>query len=212
MIKKSLILLAALPLAGCFNALGGEDPGPMGEMSEAITAFEELSVGGGYAVVVQTGEEPSLTMEGPENMLAETQIVQEGDRLTIKTKSGSWNWRGNDGVRILIGTPTIRAASAEGGADIAIDTVEGETFAGSASGGGDLKVGALDVASASFDVSGGGDIEVAGTVNMRTSQVMDVGQAEAIARVMAEVGPTPDGYGTYPVRHSDESVRAALSG
>ena len=56
------------------------------------------------------------------------------------------------------------------------------------------------------------EIEVAGTVNMRTSQVMDVGQAEAIARVMAEVGPNPEGYGTYPVRHSDESVRAALSG
>ncbi|MBM2576760.1 PLP-dependent aminotransferase family protein [Jannaschia sp. Os4] len=56
------------------------------------------------------------------------------------------------------------------------------------------------------------EIEVAGTVNMRTSQVMDVGQAEAIARVMAEVGPSAEGYGTYPVRHSDGSVRDALSG
>ena len=56
------------------------------------------------------------------------------------------------------------------------------------------------------------EVEVAGTVNMRTSQVMDVGQADAIARVMAEVGPSAEGYGTYPVRDSDASVRAALAG
>lgn len=56
------------------------------------------------------------------------------------------------------------------------------------------------------------EVEVEGTVNMRTAQVMDVGQADAIARVMAEVGPSAEGYGTYPVRASDASARAALSG
>ena len=56
------------------------------------------------------------------------------------------------------------------------------------------------------------EIEVEGTVNMRTSQVMDVGQAARIADVMAGIGPHPDGYGTYPVRESDADVRAALSG
>lgn len=53
--------------------------------------------------------------------------------------------------------------------------------------------------------------ERAGTVNLRTSQVVDVGQAARIAAVMARVGPSPEGYGTYPVRESDAAVREALA-
>lgn len=56
------------------------------------------------------------------------------------------------------------------------------------------------------------EIETEGTINMRTSQVMDVGQAARIADVMAGIGPHPDGYGTYPVRDSDLNLRRALSG
>ena len=55
------------------------------------------------------------------------------------------------------------------------------------------------------------EVERAGTVNMRTSQVMDVGQADRIAAVMAGIGPRADGYGTYPVRESDIDARRALS-
>jgi DNA-binding transcriptional MocR family regulator len=61
-------------------------------------------------------------------------------------------------------------------------------------------------------VRGLAEVEARGTVNMRTAQVMDVGQADAIARVMGEVGPNAEGYGTYPVRDSDRSLRIALSG
>jgi DNA-binding transcriptional MocR family regulator len=53
--------------------------------------------------------------------------------------------------------------------------------------------------------------EVDGVVNLRTSQVVDVGQASRIAEVMAALGPSPEGYATYPVRGSDESARTALS-
>jgi DNA-binding transcriptional MocR family regulator len=54
--------------------------------------------------------------------------------------------------------------------------------------------------------------EEEGIVNLRTSQVVDVGQARRIAEVMAELGPSPEGYAAYPVRGSDESAREALSG
>ncbi|WGH78309.1 aminotransferase-like domain-containing protein [Jannaschia ovalis] len=67
------------------------------------------------------------------------------------------------------------------------------------------------VAAPDRPVRGLAEIEVAGTVNMRTSQVMDVGQAALIAEVMADLGPNPDGYGTYPVRDSDRGLREALS-
>ena len=67
------------------------------------------------------------------------------------------------------------------------------------------------VAKAAPPVRGLAEVEAAGTVNMRTSQVMDVGQAEQIAAVMAQIGPRPDGYGTYPVRVTDRSTREALS-
>ena len=60
-------------------------------------------------------------------------------------------------------------------------------------------------------VRGLAEVEAEGTVNMRTSQVMDVGQAQRIAAVMAGIGPHADGYGTYPVRDSDANVRRALS-
>lgn len=54
--------------------------------------------------------------------------------------------------------------------------------------------------------------ERAGTVNLRTSQVIDVGQAKRIAAIMAGMGADPEGYGTYPVRQSDEALRHLLSG
>ncbi|CUH40275.1 putative HTH-type transcriptional regulator YjiR [Jannaschia seosinensis] len=53
--------------------------------------------------------------------------------------------------------------------------------------------------------------ERAGTVNLRTSQVIDVGQAGRIAAIMADMGANPEGYGTYPVRQSDETLRNILS-
>lgn len=67
------------------------------------------------------------------------------------------------------------------------------------------------VAQPAGPVRGLAEVEVEGTVNMRTSQVMDVGQAARIADVMAGIGPHPDGYGTYPVRDSDRTLREALS-
>lgn len=67
------------------------------------------------------------------------------------------------------------------------------------------------VAQPAQPVRGLAEVEVEGTVNMRTSQVMDVGQAVRIADVMAGIGPHPDGYGTYPVRDSDRTLRVALA-
>ncbi|CTQ34319.1 aminotransferase-like domain-containing protein [Jannaschia rubra] len=68
------------------------------------------------------------------------------------------------------------------------------------------------VANGRKPVGGLAEVEVQGTVNMRVSQVMDVGQADRIADAMAAMGPSPDGYGSYPVRDSDLDLRRALSG
>lgn len=163
MIKKSLIVLAALPLAGCFNFIGGEDPGPMSEMSESITDFERLSVGGAYDIVIQTGQEPGLSMEGPENILAATEITQDGDLLSIRPKKGMTRWKSNDGVNILLTVPMVREVKVSGANEVTIDRVEGAAFEGKVSGAGELTIADVEVETLDIGISGAGDLEARGT-------------------------------------------------
>ncbi|RZV48019.1 MAG: DUF2807 domain-containing protein [Sphingomonadaceae bacterium] len=166
MIKQSFIVLAALPLAGCFDIMEAREPGPMSEMSEAVTDFQRVSVGGAYAIVIQTGQEPSLSMEGPENMLAETEIVQEGDLLTIRPKDGNWNWKGDDGVEILMTVPMVNEVRVSGANEVSIDRVEGDSFEGRVSGAGEMRIADVDVEMLDLGISGAGDLEARGTAAM----------------------------------------------
>ena len=212
MFKKSLILLAALPLAGCFDFIEAKDPGPAGALTEQVSDVDELAVGGAVAVVVQTGQEASFNAEGPENMLADMQVEQDGDRLKIGTRPGvNWNWKGDEDVNITITVPMLTMAKVSGASNVAIDRIETDNFEGSVSGAGELKIGQLTTDMLDLDMSGAGDMEAGGTTRALEARVSGAGDID-IDNLVAETAELRvSGAGTVNANVT-ETVDARVSG
>ncbi|WP_343344342.1 head GIN domain-containing protein [Sphingomicrobium sp. XHP0239] len=169
MIKLPLLAAALLPgaITSCVGT-SGEDGGAMTTRVEQVAAFERLSVGGNYDVIVTTGNEPGVTIEGPENILDDMIVEVEGDLLRIRQERSSWNWRGNDDVDIAIRVPMLKEVAASGASDIQIDRIETERFSGELSGAGEIDIADVTTDDLLLALSGAGELNARGTTrNLR---------------------------------------------
>lgn len=173
-------LAAATLLSGC-SVVDSEvrDAGAETSETRQIADFTSLSVGGPQDVTVTTGQAPGLRISGPENMVADTEIIEDGDTLRIRQKDGKWNWGWKSGtVSIAITVPAIERASLGGSGTIKINLVEAEEFEGRVSGSGDLEVSELNAKRTKLVVTGSGDIKVAGTSDDLVANVTGSGDID----------------------------------
>ena len=115
MIRFASVAVAALLAGACHFSADAEerDPGPEVTRSYQVGAFDKIAVAGPYEVKVVTGGQPGVSAKGGENLLAETDVVVEGDTLKImpkKRKGFRWGW--SDGKAVF----TVNATALRGAA------------------------------------------------------------------------------------------------
>ncbi|WP_260482822.1 head GIN domain-containing protein [Sphingomicrobium flavum] len=211
--KKIIALAAAAAtLSACNMSFGSdEDAGPADTRTQSVTGFDRLAVSGAYNVDVKTGQDASIEMTGPKNILDATEISVEDGLLKIGTKKGKWNWRGGGDVQVSITVPMLNEARLAGASDITIDRVEGESFTGAVSGAGDMTIDQVQVGTLSMGISGAGDLKAAGTADrlkISISGAGDFGGSGLTART-AEI--TVSGAGGAEANVT-ETVEATVSG
>lgn len=162
--SKAILLIAGAGMLSACNMVSAKqsrDPGPTVEETQSIDGFNQLYVGGSYRVTVTTGEDHGLSMSGPENKIADTEIEVEDGKLTIKQKD-SWDFGWNsEPVEVNITVPMLEEASLGGSGRIAINAIDAASFRSVLSGSGDINIDEMKADMAELRVTGSGDLEVA---------------------------------------------------
>ena len=167
-IRIASLAAVGLLAAGCHVGADAEDrdAGPEVSRSYQVGAFDRLEVAGPYDVNVVTGGQAGVSAKGGENLLAETEVIVEGNVLKIqpkKKKGIRWNWRNGKAV-FTVNAAALRGASIAGSGGVSVDKVAGD-FEGEVAGSGDLKVGQVAGGRVKFDIAGSGGVEAAGTAD-----------------------------------------------
>jgi hypothetical protein len=155
------------------------------ERNYDATGFEGVSVLGPHRVTVVVGPAFSVRAEGQARTLERIEVVVENGTLRIRPiREDRWD-RDDDSrdyaaAHFTVTLPRLTAASMVGSGEMAVDRVEGDSFAASVAGSGTLDVAALRVASADLAIAGSGDLLAHGSA--RRSDVSIAGSGNLKAR------------------------------
>ncbi|MES2055641.1 MAG: head GIN domain-containing protein [Pseudomonadota bacterium] len=181
-------LIAALPLAACSFGSDSADakqglPGSGSGTTRtfAATGFDQVDLRGSDDVDIRVGTGFSVRAEGPSEELDKLKIEKIGTTLKVgRINSSSFNWDGDHkGVKVFVTMPRIAGAGIAGSGDMAIDRIDGQSFAGETAGSGNMTIAALNVQTGKFSTAGSGDMSVAGTAKQLSMKIAGSGDIDA---------------------------------
>lgn len=125
----------------------------------AVTGFDAIDLTGADSIRVLPGATPSVIAEGDPRAVAALAIDVRDGTLRVGRKPGNWH---DEGARITVTMPHLRAARISGSGAIRVGAVTGRDFTGTISGSGALAITDLDAETARFALPGSGTITAAG--------------------------------------------------
>ena len=203
----ALIMLSGL--AACSMSWNDDKDGPGVQGSGsgasrtyAVADFSGVELRGSDDVDVRVGAGFSVRAEGPTDELNKLRIDRDGDTLEIGRRKGD-SWGHHDKVKVFVTLPRLAQATVAGSGTMAVDRVEGATFAATVAGSGDLGITAMAVDEAELSIAGSGDLAAAGTAKAVTIDIAGSGDLTAPKLVAQQAKVSIAGSG---------GVRAAVEG
>jgi hypothetical protein len=172
--------------------------------------YDEINVSGFFDVVLVSGKEGAITIQGEENLLPYVKVEVEGNVLKIHTEKNV-NISTNKGIVLTVPFEQISFVSLSGSGDLkSKSTIVGSSFKAKLSGSGDLT---LDVKTINFEtnLSGSGDVVLTGNSDSFISKISGSGDVDAVNLVTKNSNLTVSGSGDMKVNCS-ESLYARVSG
>jgi Putative auto-transporter adhesin, head GIN domain len=158
-----LSLIAFLGLTSCrFMGKRIHGNGVIKTEERAVTSFREVEAAGNIQLIVIQGDLKPVKLEGDENILSYIVLIQEGDRITIKTKEGVNLIPSND-LKVYVTSPTFKSIEVSGSSDIIGENkiTSTDELSLEASGAGDIKM-EVDAPKITAGISGSGSINLKG--------------------------------------------------
>jgi Putative auto-transporter adhesin, head GIN domain len=156
-------LIAFLGLASCrFLGKRIHGNGVIKTEERSVSSFREVEAAGNIQLIVIQGDLKPVKMEGDENILSYIEVIQEGDRITIKTKEGV-NLIPSGDLKVYVTSPTYKSIEVSGSSDIIGQTkiTSTDDLSLEASGAGDIKM-EVDAPKIISGISGSGSINLKG--------------------------------------------------
>jgi Putative auto-transporter adhesin, head GIN domain len=168
--------------------------GKIKRSERAIGAATELDLDGAFFATVTLGAEPSLVVEGDENVLPFIKNEATAGKLHIFAER---SYRTEKPIRLILSLPALARLSTSGSNSVALTGVTGPALALSMSGANSIgiagRIGAL-----SATLSGAGTL-AADTLEADKASVRIEGSASAALRVSAALKAEIDGSGSIDV-------------
>ena len=159
----SLLFLFAL-LGSCHNFMGKRVHGNGNIRTEdrSVSSFKNVKVSGATNVYVSQGDQPSVKVEGDENLLQYIEVHQEGNEVIIRDKPG-FNLEPTKDMKIYVTAPVYNRIDASGACGIFGQTKisNSEDLEMHVSGAGDINM-EVDAPRLAAKVSGSGTINLKG--------------------------------------------------
>jgi hypothetical protein len=178
--------------------------------NRTTAGYDEINISGFFDVVLVSGKEGAITIQGEENLLPYVKVEVEGNILKIHTEKNV-NISSNKGIVLTVPFEQISFVSLSGSGDLkSKSTIVGSSFKAKLSGSGDLT---LDVKTTNFEanLSGSGDVVLTGNSDSFTSKISGSGDVDAVNLVTKNSNLTVSGSGDMKV-NCNESLYARVSG
>lgn len=164
--RKYVWLLIAIPvmMSSCRYVLGKRirGNGIIKTEDRNVSPFKNVEVSGAINVYVSQGESKPVRLEGDENLLRFIEVLQEGDRIIVRTRPG-YNLSPTGDLRIYVTSPVYNNMEVSGACDIIGQSKisNPEDLELRASGAGDIKM-EVDAPKIKASISGSGSINLRG--------------------------------------------------
>jgi len=158
-----LTLIAFFGLLSCrFLGKRVHGNGVIKTEERTVSPFKEVHAAGNIQLLVIQGDLKPVRLEGDENILSYIELIQEGDRITIKTKEGV-NLIPSGDLKIYVTSPTYKSIEVSGSSDIIGQTkiTSTDDLSLEASGAGDIKM-EVDAPKITAGISGSGSVNLKG--------------------------------------------------
>ena len=180
-----LLLLLPIVAAGCHHSMGPEIQGSGNRVVQKreISPFTSISTNGAFVIEVTCQKEPSLEVEGDDNVLPYVVAEVSSNVLRIKTER---NISTNEPVRFKISVPNLEGLSVNGAGRIEIKGMNNEKFEIDSNGAPTINVSG-NTKLIDIDSNGAGKID---TNNLRASRA--VVESKGVSRIEVDVAEQLD--------------------
>ncbi|NYJ05513.1 GIN domain-containing protein [Petropleomorpha daqingensis] len=205
--RRTLLPLLAVLLAGCGLSSFAGDPGPTRSQDRDIPAVSEVELSTSGDLALTTGSTPSLRVTAGRDVLRHLTSEVHGDRLVL----GTTGTVGNLGeVRYDLVLPAAHAVELSGSGSISAaspSALSGIDLSGS----GEVRAEGLDVDTLTVDLSGSGAITLAGRADRQTVEIDGSGDYAAKDLDSTDAEVTLSGSGTADVQVTG-TLKAVIEG
>ncbi len=153
--------------------------------------FDDIRLQGVYDLEIKVGPDYSITVSGPPERLAKSEIRKFGDQLILSQKNEKRKIKKNQGLHAVVTLPSLNNIDLEGVGAIVATGVNSGDF--------------------SVDVEGVGSVEVSGTCGNLRASLEGVGSLDASKLKCENVIVSVEGMGSAEV-YASESVDADIDG
>lgn len=154
----AILIFASISFISC-NSISGN--GNVSDEKRPLSNINTVKTSGSIDVVINSGNDYSLTVENDENLIPFVVTEVNGGELNIHYKNGYSVM--NDHAKVIVTVPTLDRIIASGSGDVTTNGVikSSNEIEMNTSGSGDIKA-TVDAPSVKVTGSGSGDIELSG--------------------------------------------------
>jgi Putative auto-transporter adhesin, head GIN domain len=207
-----LALIAFIGMTSCrFLGKRIHGNGVIKTEERAVSSFREVEAAGNIQLIVIQGDLKPVKLEGDENILTYIEVIQEGERITIKTKEGV-NLIPSGDLKVYVTSPTYKSIEVSGSSDIIGQTriTSTEDLSLEASGAGDIKM-EVDAPKIIAGISGSGSINLKGQAKDLEINLTGAGHAHCYDLLTENTSVDISGAGSAQV-YASVKLTADVSG
>ncbi|MGD8454894.1 MAG: head GIN domain-containing protein [Anaerolineales bacterium] len=212
------ILVLALSTLACIVTINGWDGGDRVEGSgnviteeRRVSGIDKIDMAGIGYLVIEFGDEESLTVEAEDNIIEYIETTVMGQTLNISLEDGH-NFQPMEPIRFYLTVVEVEKIEVSGLGDVKLPEIEMAEFAIDISGGGNVDIDQLDASLFEVDISGVGNLEVAGgTVVRQVVSISGGGNYKARRLESQDAEVDISGLGNATVRVS-ETLDVSIGG
>ncbi|QEO09214.1 head GIN domain-containing protein [Protaetiibacter larvae] len=207
-------VVGATLLAGCLPVPRiAFPPEALGELATEQHAVSDevhalrLETGGSVDVVL--GDEPGLTIRGPQGILDRLTVDESNGTLVLGSTGGA-GWLG-ELLRYTLTVTSLDTVELSGSGDVRADLSAADVVTIRVDGSGDVTGTGVAADSVDVELSGSGDVRLAGQADTATLRVSGSGDLSAGALRLVDALAEVDGSGDLTV-HASGELDASVSG
>jgi hypothetical protein len=212
---KKIILLttAAFALLSCGRFMGKriQGNGVIKTEERTVSSFKHVEASGAIKLLVSQGGLKPVKLEGDENILPYIEVVQEGDRITIRTRQG-YNLNPSGELNVYVTAPVYNSINVSGASDIKGQNkiFNPENLEMQASGAGDIEM-EVDAPEIAAEISGSGSIRLKGQTKSLNINLSGAGHAYCFDLLSENTKVDISGAGSAEV-YASVKLEADVSG